>query len=155
MTEEATSSQQQTNETWQRHPRGSKKEFLSVSFPQKKFLTLHATTFPCFHKESNCSNHTIGRQSSDHQTNTVIDLLLTLIHNQQIVYDRQQLLGHTVTTGFAEIKALLHKEASQAVISVQKPKEAELQVLAIAEDLEQKLAEVKELIQRLEGLIPS
>lgn len=64
-------------------------------------------------------------------------------------------LSAQITSILAVTTESIRSVAEKAVREAQKPKEEEAQTLRIAEDLELKIVEVKELIERVEGLIPS
>ena len=118
------------------------------------------------------------------QNNTLIDLNIAQCHNLQVIYDRQQVLGLEIQGLRQQIESLeinllkqqqkgfdklssqilsilevtvssVKRVAEQAVSEAQKPKEEESRTLNIAEYLETQISEVKKLIERVEGLIPT
>lgn len=84
-----------------------------------------------------------------------LELTLELQHLQKQLKEGFGRLANQIT-GIIEIFTVnIQKIAEQVAIEAKKPKAEESQTLNIAENLETQISEVKRLIEKVEGLIPS
>ncbi|AIB53749.1 hypothetical protein [Pagoda yellow mosaic associated virus] len=75
-------------EEWNPDPRDKETNFLDSILPESHLLNRQSFSLPCFHIPETAPNHSLGKKSTDPVTTSQTDLLLTLVHNQAIQYDR-------------------------------------------------------------------
>ncbi|AQM50985.1 ORF1 [Wisteria badnavirus 1] len=138
-------------EEWNPDPKDKEANFLDSILPEPHHLNRHYYNLPCFHLESTAHNHSLGKKSSEPTTSSQLDLLLTLVHNQSIHYDRTIRFHQAIFSQLERIETRLTTlEARQPPTSntnqTQTPKPPRKEYLDLFQRLEDRLKAIEDNI---------